>query len=118
MDSGPNLLGLAASCSLDGTGLNECIMMSHYRRCLEAALGGEAFSHISENGIVVPDYSDTVKEVDADRISYCDPLPHALQSRASFGNIPVFMNKLCFYSFYVSLKMSAFAHLRWLRFKL
>ena len=93
--------------------------MSHYRRCLEAALGGEAPSHLPGNGIVVPDSSDTVKDVNVDRISYGDPQPHALQrSPASFGNIPVFMNEPCFYSFYVSLKILLFATLRWLRFKL
>ena len=86
---------------------------------MKAALGGEVPSHISGNGIAVPDYSDTVKEVNVDRISYCDPPPHALQrSPAFFGNIPVFMNELCFYSFYISLKMSQFATLRWLHFEL
>lgn len=35
--------------------------MSHYRRCLEAALGGQAPSEISKNRMLAPDYSKLMK---------------------------------------------------------
>ena len=50
--------------------------MLHYRRYLEAALGKEASSHISGNGMVAPDYSKLVKEVNVDLISCANPPSH------------------------------------------
>ena len=91
--------------------------MLHYRHRLEAALGGEAPSHISGNGMLEPDYSKIVKEVNVDRISCGNPPSLELwRTSASFGNIPISVDYLCFCSPYTSLEVTHFAILLWLHF--